>query len=147
MKIAWLVPCRYAEPHSDGTMSIVGAGIDTFWLPEANLPAQVGFMLAVRVVGTDDEGLLDPHTLTIGLRRPTGEREEIVRADFQLDSDRTIEGTPPGILVRIVVAISISEFGLHQLEVAVDGRDAQHIPLRALDERARTQERATGTFR
>lgn len=142
MRVDWLIPCRYAEPQGDGTMSIIGAGVDQFWLDETKLPAQIGLFLALRIVGTEEDVGV-PHVLTIGLRRPSGEREGLVQADFQLEGDRVAPGTAVGILVRIVVGLSISEFGLHELEVAIDGHDdPQRVQLQALDLRTRPEPRA-----
>ena len=37
MNVDWVIPCRYVEVH-DNLGSMIGAGIDTFWVPE--LPAR-----------------------------------------------------------------------------------------------------------
>ena len=38
MNVDWVIPCRYVEVH-DNLGTLVGAGIDTFWVPELRPPA------------------------------------------------------------------------------------------------------------
>jgi hypothetical protein len=51
MRIDWLIPARYAELSGDGTMSILGGGVDTLLVPASALPGRLGIFLAMRVVG------------------------------------------------------------------------------------------------
>lgn len=62
MNIEWVIPCRFVEVH-DNLGTIVGAGIDTFWVQE--LPSRIQLMLAIRLLGMIEE--LDPdinHSVT-----------------------------------------------------------------------------------
>jgi hypothetical protein len=45
-------------------MTIIGAGLDTFWIPQAELPTHVAPMLALRYVGSEDE-VRERHQLQI----------------------------------------------------------------------------------
>lgn len=64
MRIDWVIPCRYAEPVPDGTATIIGAGIDTFYVPA--VPTDVSLMIVSRIVGTADE-MIQEHVLAFEL--------------------------------------------------------------------------------
>jgi hypothetical protein len=51
-RIDWAIPCRYVEV-TGGTATIVGAGVDTYWVDD--FPAHIEVLLAVRIVGLPDE--------------------------------------------------------------------------------------------
>ena len=71
MQIDWVIPCRFAEVH-DNLATIVGGGIDTFWLPE--LPGLVQVFLAIRLTATPDELEADtPHKTANRIKDPRGE--------------------------------------------------------------------------
>ena len=48
MNVDWVIPCRYVEVH-DNLGTIVGAGIDTYWIPE--LPTTMQVVLAIQAPG------------------------------------------------------------------------------------------------
>jgi hypothetical protein len=52
LRIEYAIPCRYVEANNN-LATLVGAGIDTWWIPE--IPAALGVMVAVRAVGPPDE--------------------------------------------------------------------------------------------
>ena len=75
-------------------MTIIGAGLDTFWIPEAELPTDVAPMLALRIVGSEDE-VRERHQLQI---RPIIRRVSTARpasaAKSQAGGDR-VKGQKP----------------------------------------------------
>src|SRR6185437_6497287 len=71
LNIDWIIPCRFVEVH-DNLGTIVGAGVDTFWLPE--MPGAVQLMLAIRLVGLPDEFTPDQRRRTATrIKGPDGE--------------------------------------------------------------------------
>ena len=89
MNVDWLIPCRYVEIH-DNLGSIMGAGIDTFWVPD--LPGTIAVAFAIRLTGLPEE--LDSeieHTSRNVVRAPNGQTIQDVTATF------TVGGGPPGL--------------------------------------------------
>src|SRR3954471_21387579 len=85
MNVDWVIPCRYVEVH-DNLGSMIGAGIDTFWVPEVPAPLQV--MLAVRLTATAEE--LSPgiqHTLRTIVTDKLGEVVFEATVEFEADAD------------------------------------------------------------
>jgi hypothetical protein len=71
VNVDWVIPCRLVEVH-DNLATIVGGGIDTFWMP--NEPRVVAVMFAIRVTAMADELLPgNPHTMAERIRDPNGE--------------------------------------------------------------------------
>jgi hypothetical protein len=85
LNIEWIIPCRYVEVH-DNLGTIIGAGIDTFWVPE--LPAPIQVILAIRLLAVAEE--LDPdqqHTVTNRVRGPDGEVMNEATAEFSVGAE------------------------------------------------------------
>lgn len=71
MNVDWLIPCRYVEVH-DNLGTIVGAGIDTYWLPQ--LPTGLQVLIAVRLQGLPEELTPDTeHSITQIIAGPEGD--------------------------------------------------------------------------
>jgi hypothetical protein len=80
MNIAWVIPCRYVEVH-DNLATMVGAGIDTFWLPQE--PRGVAVMFAVRITAmTDELGPDKQHTMVQRIRSPDDEVIHEMQAEW-----------------------------------------------------------------
>jgi hypothetical protein len=130
MNVDWVIPCRYVEVHDNlGTM--VGAGIDTFWVPE--LPAPIQVMLAVRITATAEE--LSPgiqHVLRTLVSDGTGEVVFEATLEFEADADTSQTEWLNSMVMPTVVQFEAAEAGTFQLEQAVDG-DSQSIPLHVIE--------------
>jgi hypothetical protein len=107
------------EVH-DNLGTIVGAGIDTFWMPELPAPIQVG--LAVRLTGTADELRQDvDHDTRNILTGPDGQVVSDVGGTFQIDQpDARAEWLNGFVLPTAVQFVAESE-GTYQFEHIVDG--------------------------
>lgn len=71
MNVEWVIPCRFVEVH-DNLATIIGGGIDTWWLPQE--PRVVAVMFAIRVTALAEEpGPDNPHTAVERIRAPNGE--------------------------------------------------------------------------
>jgi len=79
MNIEWVIPCRFVEVH-DNLATIIGGGIDNFWLP--NEPRIVQAMFALRLTAMPEELAGQPHRLVNEIRSPSD--EVINRAEAEL---------------------------------------------------------------
>lgn len=129
MNIDWVIPCRFVEVH-DNLGTIVGAGIDTFWVQE--LPAQIQVMLALRITGMAEE--LDPsvsHALTNRILDPSGEVIAEVGGELALGGESARPEWLVGIMLPMVVGFEAPDEGTYTVEVSVDG-DSRSLPLHVI---------------
>lgn len=130
LRLDWAVPARYAEAAADGSATIIGAGIDSFWLPE--VPADIGLFLMIRVAGPADE-FEEEHQLEIRLVTPESEEQQVLQAGFQTPpgarNPLAVPGMESGILIPAGVAFRAEEYGFHTLEVYLDGQRLRSIPV------------------
>ena len=129
MNVDWVIPCRYVEVH-DNLGSMIGAGIDTFWLPELPGPLQV--MLAVRLTATAEE--LAPgiqHTLRTVVTDLQGEAVFEAGLEFEANTDSGSSEWLNSIVIPSVVQFEPVEAGTYQLEQSVDG-NSRSIPLHVI---------------
>jgi hypothetical protein len=118
LNIEWIIPCRFVEVH-DNLGTIIGAGIDTFWVPE--LPAPIQVILAIRLLAMADE--LDPdqkHTVTNRVRGPDGEVMNEGIAEFSVGAESPSKEWLTGIILPLVVQFQASEEGTYTIEFIVD---------------------------
>jgi hypothetical protein len=118
VNIDWAIPCRYVEVH-DNLGTIVGAGIDTYWIPELPQPIQV--VLAVRLLAMTEE--LDPdqeHTATNRVLDPRGAQMSEVGGPFSVGGESARPDWLTGIMVSTVVQFEASEEGTYTIELVVD---------------------------
>jgi hypothetical protein len=129
MNVDWVIPCRYVEVH-DNLGSIIGAGIDTFWLPE--LPSQLQLMLAVRLTATAEE--LAPgiqHVLRTVVTDANVEPVFEAGLEFEANTENTQAEWLNSLVVPSVVQFEVVEAGTYQLEQSVDG-NSKSIPLHVI---------------
>jgi hypothetical protein len=82
-------PCRYIEIH-DGLGTLIGAGLDTFWLPEVPAPAPIQVPMAIRLSALPDE--LQPeveHTGRNIITGPDGSTLSEVGGTFARSAERS----------------------------------------------------------
>jgi hypothetical protein len=109
LNIDWVIPCRYVEVH-DNLGTIVGAGIDTFWVPE--LPSPIQVLLAIRLLALADELDGEPHVATTRIRSPLGEVISEVGGEISAGAEAPNAEWLNGLMIAGVV----------QFEAAVEGR-------------------------
>jgi uncharacterized protein DUF6941 len=129
MNVDWVIPCRYVEVH-DNLGSIIGAGIDTFWLPE--LPSPLQLMLAVRLTATAEE--LAPgiqHVLRTVVTDANVEPVFEAGLEFEANTENTQAEWLNSLVVPSVVQFEVVEAGTYQLEQSVDG-NSKSIPLHVI---------------
>lgn len=122
------MPCRYAETPGDGTATMLGAGIDSIWTDK--VPAQIGLFLMLRVTGADYE-FEDEIKLEVRLVTPEAKETTILELGFSL------EGTPPlklagmdtGMLLPTVMQWEAEDYGLHTLEVYLQGSRQRSVAI------------------
>ena len=127
MNLDWVIPCRYVEVH-DNLGTIIGAGIDTFWLPE--LPQTITVVLAVRLLATPEE--LDEnvqHTAINRVRDPSGELVSEVGGEFSVGGgDSARPDWLTGIILPSLVQIEVTEAGTYMIEHELDG-SSKSLPI------------------
>jgi hypothetical protein len=126
MNIDWVIPCRYVEVH-DNLGTIVGAGIDTYWLP--TLPAPVQVIMAVRLLAMAEELESDePHHAINRVRDPHGQVMSEISGDFAF-TGRTIRPEwLTGLMLATAVQFEATEDGAYTIEHVVDGATAS-VPI------------------
>ena len=126
------MPCRYAEASDDGTASMLGAGIDSMWLPE--LPSTVGLFLMLRITGADYE-FEEEQTLEVRLVAPDRNETTALEIRFKVDepAPTKLAGMDTGILLPAVVNWEAEEYGLYTLDVHLDGSRQRSVPIWARD--------------
>ncbi len=120
MNLEWVIPCRYVEVH-DNLGTIVGAGIDTWWVLE--LPTTINVVLAIRLLAMADElGEDVQHTAVNRVRDPHGDVVSEVVGEFAMGGG---EAANPewltGIMVNTVVQVEVTEEGTYTIEHEIDG--------------------------
>jgi Family of unknown function (DUF6941) len=126
VNLDWVIPCRYVEVHNNlGT--IVGAGVDTFWVRE--LPATVQVVLAIRLLAMADEiGEDVKHSATNRVRNPNGDLVSEVGGEFTVAGENAHQDWLTGIMVTGVVQLEVTEAGTYTLEAEVDG-STESLPI------------------
>jgi uncharacterized protein DUF6941 len=130
VNLDWVIPCRYVEVH-DNLGTIIGAGIDTYWLPE--LPATIAVVLAVRLLAMADELPEDVrHHAVNRVRGPHGELLSEVGGEFNMGG---VEAAQPewlaGFIVPSLVQIEVTEEGTYTIEHEVDG-SSKSLPIHVI---------------
>lgn len=128
MNIDWVIPCRFVEVH-DNLGTIVGAGIDTFWLPE--LPAPVQVAVAVRLSALPEElasGV--KHSVRNIITGPNGDEISEVTGEFEVDGGERIERPDwlQGVIVSTLIQFQAEVAGTYTFEHVVD-QSSKSVPL------------------
>jgi hypothetical protein len=115
LRVDWAVPCRYAEAPGDGTANMLGAGIDTLWLPE--LPVAVAIFLMLRLAGPEDE-FREETQLEVRVVDPEREETQALSLGFSTEEmpPLKVPGIEAGALVPAVIQWEASHHGLYTLE-------------------------------
>jgi hypothetical protein len=144
VEIAWALPCRFAEATPDGTATLVGAGIDSLWVPDT--PADVGVFLMMRIAGAAYE-FEEEHRLSVALIDPERDEEELLSFGFGPMPEPPPQAQPGldvGILVPAAVGWAAEHLGIYTLDIRVDDRPKRSIAIqiRSTEELEQTQVRA-----
>ena len=119
MNIDWVIPCRYAEVH-DNLGTIVGAGSDTWWVPE--FPAGIEVALAIRLLALADEmGADRQHTVRNIVSGPSGEVLSDLESSFAAAGSDVRTEWLNGIMVTMVIRFEATAEGTYTFEHFVDG--------------------------
>jgi hypothetical protein len=119
VNIEWVIPCRYVEVH-DNLATIVGAGIDTYWVYEGPGPLQV--VLAVRAVATPEElEAGDEHTITNLIRDPSGGQIGEMSGQLKIQAEAQRPEWLVGLTLPMIVQFDALQEGTYTIEVGIDG--------------------------
>jgi hypothetical protein len=118
VNIDWVIPCRYVEVH-DNLGTIIGAGIDTYWVAE--LPGQIQVFLAVRLVAAPEElASGEPHFVVNRILDPSGEVMHEVQGEIVMGGEAARPDWLVGTTVPMVAQFDAAEEGAHTIEIGVD---------------------------
>jgi Family of unknown function (DUF6941) len=117
VNVEWVIPCRYVEVH-DNLGTIIGAGIDTYWVADVPTPIQV--VLAIRLLAMPDELGEAGHTAVNRVRDPRGEILGEVSGEVVIGGEAARPDWLVGTMVPMVVGFEAAEEGTYTIDVAVD---------------------------
>jgi len=123
--IDWVIPCRYVEIH-DNLGTIVGAGIDTFWVPE--LPAPVSVWMAVRLLAQADELDGEAHPVKNVIIGPDAQVLSDVVGEFGAEMDGARPDWLNGLMLATVVQFEAPAEGTYTFQHTIDESSAS-VPL------------------
>ncbi len=111
-------------------MSILGAGLDTFWVTEDQMPSDMAVFLATRVAGGEDEWS-SPHTFAVRLVRPDLEEEAVLQATLEMPNLPPLKqpGHEAGMLLPLVMQWRAQDYGLHSFDLFLDGTRERSAPI------------------
>jgi hypothetical protein len=132
MRIDWALPCRYAEASEDGTATLVGAALDSIWLPE--LPGEVDLYLMLRVAAPPDE-FDEPHTLEVRVVMPDRSEQQAIQVEFgPLERPALLHpGMEGGLSVPAALGWQAEAYGLYTLELYLDEQRQRSIAILVRD--------------
>ncbi len=133
MRLAWVIASRYAEVGDDGSMGILGGGIDTLVVSRLRDVSALSLVLAMRVAGTAGKWY-EEHVLTVVLKSPTDtdqvtyERRIAIPEAAAMSPERDI-----GYLVAALCQWSPAKEGQHSLAVYLDGVENARVPIKVVE--------------
>jgi hypothetical protein len=132
VRIDWALPCRYAEGADDGTATLVGAALDSIWMPE--LPGDVDLYLMLRVVAPPDE-FEEEHRLEVRVVSPDRSELQAIQVDFgPLERPALLHpGMEGGLSVPAELGWPAETYGLYTLELYLDEQRQRSIPILVRD--------------
>jgi hypothetical protein len=130
LNIDWIIPCRYCEVH-DNLATVIGAGIDTWWVPE--FPHSVQVLIAVRLLATRDElGPEHEHVTRNIIRDVSGTAVSDLQQPFKAGVPAEVEQAHAewlnGIAMVTLIQFEATEEGTYTFEHIVDG-STKSVPL------------------
>jgi hypothetical protein len=125
VNIDWVIPCRYVEVH-DQLATIIGGGIDTFWMP--NIPAPLQVMLAVRLAALADELDGTEHKIVNRILDPHGDLIDESEIGLAISGEAARPEWLVGVPIPLLVQFEVAEEGTYTVELSVDDASAS-LPL------------------
>lgn len=126
MRIVWAIPCRGLIAVGDGTLVIQGAQIDSVVV--SDLPVELQFSVAIRVVGRADE-FGAPHRVSVTLTGPA--LDHIQTLDIPIvPREPTLHHIPGYELnchLGAQILMTADELGGYDLSFAVDDEPQHHV--------------------
>ena len=124
VRVEWLLACGYAEMAGDGTLSILGAGQDIYFVPDEALPATPGTFLAVRIAGGEDEWIGgQEHRFALKVVHPDDlSEEDLLEVPLQVDEFPPLKlpGDEVVMTIPVVVQFEARSHGEHGIQAFID---------------------------
>lgn len=120
VRIVWALPCERVERREDGGRDAYGIGVGVLVVDD--LPAELGFTLALQVAATADD-FERTHRFVAEVTSPSGDSAARFEGPLQVDSISSL-AEPDEALTSISdgwLTFHAIEPGLYSVEVSVDG--------------------------
>jgi hypothetical protein len=130
VRIDWAVLCRYVETEGD-TANILGAGVDTFWVP--SFPTPIGVWVAVRMVGLPQDVEGGPHTFRCRVLDDDMMKEAAPPIEHTFTAKLApahLAGWEQGKINPVIVQFAATGVGTYTLELMLDGGNPVTVPVR-----------------
>lgn len=124
MRVDWILLARYAETTADGTMNVLGAGLDTLLFARGTLPAAGDLYVAMRLVAPMQQWRESGHVMSTFVVTPDGERHKghrIPLREPRLPSPLHL-GADPGLLLTLPHAMTFATVGSYSIDIVVDDK-------------------------
>jgi len=117
-----------------GTIHLMAAGLDTFYIPASALPAMVPVGIAIRIMLSSQDAAGEVHKLSLVFSGPDG---ELLNLTQHFPAPEPPEGIPPtwrhSVTVAMRLGIPFPAHGVYALQVMLDD---DPVRSRRLDYRA-----------
>lgn len=120
VRIVWALPCERVELRDDGGRDAYGIGVGTLVVDD--LPAQLGFTLALQVAATADD-FEQSHRFVAEVTSPSGQVAGRFDGPLHVDTISSL-AEPREELASVsdgLLTFLANEPGLYRVEVSVDG--------------------------
>lgn len=124
MQFDWIIIAQYAEVTEQGTMNIVGAGIDSLLVGKGSFPVEGELYIAARIVARMEEWRAPGHKLGIRLIAPDGRKYSRHFGLRQIEPPSTLApGAIPGQLIAVPQSMVLNMEGSYLIQIDLDGHE------------------------
>lgn len=111
---------------------MLGAGIDSLWIPDLPKPAAIWLML--RLAGAEDE-FREETKLEVRVVDPERDETQALAVEYSAQEmpPLKVPGTEAGLLLPAVIQWEASHYGLYTIEVFIDERRQRSIGILVRD--------------
>jgi hypothetical protein len=120
MRIAWAIPCRYAEISAEGQGTFLGAGVDV--MRTERVPTTVTAALAVNVLVPEhqlgQQGTISVEVLDPRMRVAVGPSVDVLLNDYE----HRPEGRRPSVMAVITLEFKAPQYGQYTINLRLADR-------------------------
>jgi len=125
VRVGWATLCRYAEVN-DGLATMVGAGLDTYFVP--GFPETIQVVVVFQLFGTQQE-MADEHELVFRIHDPAMNAAESPSVTFVGEPNPlALPGWEASTILVTAHVLPASAEGAYGIEIVVDGDSQNTVP-------------------